>query len=300
MQLHASKCSPRQTNVHVQRQQPRKWHSARSASCSPLGTSSTSHAAHATGGSCPSVVLTREHGKNDKMLQELSKQDIQCIELPLIEHAHGPDRPQLPAAVASGAFDWITITSPEAANVLIEAWSQAGKPKLRVAAVGGGTADVLSQAGIAPEFVPSKALGKNMGGELPHVPGGSDRVLYPASCKASTDLQDSLQASGFQVDRMDTYDTRGVSSAPEDLLGKALAADIVTFGSPSAVKAWVSLAGLETAKDKVNVCIGSTSARACEAAGLSKVYFPEAPGIEGWVECVVQQCRSLQSSGVSS
>jgi hypothetical protein len=45
----------------------------------------------------PTVVLTREHGKNDKMMQELSKRDIPCIELPLIEHASGPDRCCVPA-----------------------------------------------------------------------------------------------------------------------------------------------------------------------------------------------------------
>ena len=46
--------------------------------------------------------------------------------------------------------------------------------------------------------------------ECPLFAGGTDRVLYPASCKASTDLQDSLAASGFQVHRMDTYDTVSV------------------------------------------------------------------------------------------
>jgi len=44
--------------------------------------------------------------------------------------------------------------------------------QIRVAAVGGGTAEILNQAGITPEFVPSKALGKDMGRELPHLPGG--------------------------------------------------------------------------------------------------------------------------------
>lgn len=48
--------------------------------------------AAASGTRSPTVVLTREHGKNDKMLQELSARDIPCIELPLIEHASGPDR----------------------------------------------------------------------------------------------------------------------------------------------------------------------------------------------------------------
>jgi uroporphyrinogen-III synthase len=52
-----------------------------------------------------------------------------------------------------------------------------------------------------------QALGKVMGAELPHVPGGSDIVLYPASVKASTDLQDSLAAAGFTVQRINTYNT---------------------------------------------------------------------------------------------
>lgn len=46
-----------------------------------------------------------------------------------------------------------------------------------------------------------------MGSELPHIPGGSDVVLYPASVKASTDLQDSLAAAGFKVSRINTYNT---------------------------------------------------------------------------------------------
>lgn len=38
------------------------------------------------------VVLTREAGKNDKMKQALALQGIEAVELPLIEHAPGPDR----------------------------------------------------------------------------------------------------------------------------------------------------------------------------------------------------------------
>lgn len=37
--------------------------------------------------------------------------------------------------------------------------------------------------------------------------GGSDKVLYPASTRASTNLQDSLASSGFQVTRIHTYNT---------------------------------------------------------------------------------------------
>ncbi|KAG2488513.1 hypothetical protein HYH03_013016 [Edaphochlamys debaryana] len=244
----------------------------------------------------PKVLLTREAGKNDKLKAALSKKGFNCIELPLIEHADGPDRSKLPELLrkAPGHYDWVAITSPEAASVFLEGWQAAGKPAVRVAAVGGGTADVLKQGGVTPEYVPSKALGKVMGAELPKPPGGTSRVLYPASVKASTDLQDSLAAAGFTVDRINTYNTTSVKSVPESALREALGADAVTYGSPSAVKAWVGLAGLEVANSKINACIGSTSAKACANAGINKhVYFPDAPGIEGWVEAVEQGCKDM-------
>lgn len=58
---------------------------------------------------------------------------------------------------------------------------------------------------------------------------------------------------------------RGVASAPEELLSQALTADIVTFGSPSAVKAWVALAGLEKASEKVRLGGTTLISAACNA-----------------------------------
>lgn len=127
-----------------------------------------------------------------------------------------------------------------------------------------------------------------MGAELPRVEGGTDVVLYPASARASGDLQESLEASGFSVNCIRTYDTVGVKSVDPAALEAALAADVVTFGSPSAVKAWAALVGEERARGTVSVCIGSTSARACEAVGVRRVLYPDAPGIDSWAETVLE------------
>ncbi|KAF8057131.1 hypothetical protein HT031_006140 [Scenedesmus sp. PABB004] len=251
----------------------------------------------AAGAGAPRVVVTREAGKNGKLVAALARHGVECVELPLICHAPGPDRDALPGLLQAGGFDWVACTSPESAAVFIEGWRAAGKPKVRVAVVGGGTGEVLEAAGVQPEFTATKALGKVMGSELPHVPGGSGVVLYPASVKASTDLQDSLAAAGFTVRRINTYNTVGVDagSVAPDLLAAALAADAVTFGSPSAVKAWVALVGLDAAAAKLSVCIGSTSARACDSAGLpaDRVVFPDAPGIDAWAGCVLSALRSI-------
>lgn len=65
-------------------------------------------------------------------------------------------------------------------------------------------------------------------------------------------------------------------------------------------RAWVALVGLEAAQRQMSVCIGSTSARACNTAGLTKVIYPDSPSIDSWVECVLQALQQLQKQPVSA
>ncbi len=75
------------------------------------------------------VVLTREAGKNAKLLAMLAARGVPAMELPLVETAPGPDREALPGALRSGGFDWAVITSPEAAAVFLEGWRSAERPQ---------------------------------------------------------------------------------------------------------------------------------------------------------------------------
>jgi uroporphyrinogen-III synthase len=51
-----------------------------------------------------SVVVTRERGKNGKLIKALETLGIQCVELPLIEHRTGPDLPKLVHILRGIAF----------------------------------------------------------------------------------------------------------------------------------------------------------------------------------------------------
>lgn len=113
------------------------------------------------------IVLTREKGKNGKLAAALQQRGLRAIELPLVETAPGPDRYNCLALTGSQAplsnctvllcasvhvlhkscllacrhllvshlndkqFDWIVVTSPEAANVFLQAWEQADKPQVQ-------------------------------------------------------------------------------------------------------------------------------------------------------------------------
>ncbi|PRW50790.1 Uroporphyrinogen-III chloroplastic isoform C [Chlorella sorokiniana] len=241
------------------------------------------------------VVLTREQGKNGKLRKVLEGRGIACLELPMVETTAGPDRDRLPQILAERAaeFDWVCITSPEAASVFLEGWNAAGRPAVRLAVVGEGTGKVFEAAAAdgvpQPQFVPSVANAEHFGPELPFVEGGSKRVLYPASNKASTELQSGLEKRGFEVLRLNTYDTVPVTRLDAAALEAAKQAAVVTVGSPSAIKAWVQIVGEEATQGMSIACIGSTSARAAEKLGLQCIKYPDAPGVDTWA-AVVEDC----------
>ncbi len=49
--------------------------------------------------------------------------------------------------------------------------------------------------------------------------------------------------------------------------------------------------GRVEAQKKASVCIGSTSAKVCSKLGLTRVSYPDAPGIDTWVGCVLEAIK---------
>jgi hypothetical protein len=70
-------------------------------------------------------------------------------------------------------------------------------------------------------------------------------------------VQEGLQARGFTVERLNTYNTVPVESLPAADLAAAKAACVVAFASPSAVKAWLACAGGQDVADVAIACIGA-------------------------------------------
>jgi len=241
------------------------------------------------------VVLTREKGKNDKLAAKLTALGLECVELPLIEHAAAADTARLPEVLAERVWDWVIVTSPEGAHVLLDGWEKAGKPELRMAVVGDATGAALG-GNLGISFIPSKAMGKVLAEELPIAAPG-EHVLYAGSALANNGMMDDLTARGFEVTRMSTYTTRMVEAVDAATLAKAVAADVVTFASPSTVKAWVKVATESAATRWPRAaCIGKTSAVACDAANIAPCFFPEQPGMDGWVASVLDALDAPASS----
>lgn len=250
----------------------------------------------------PRVALTREEGKNEPLRKALTEifsfievQELPCVRSITLEGAlELPDR--LVNLDASN-IEWIVLTSPEAAMVFINSWRTAGCPNLpQLAVVGKATGACLHAVGLDVAFEPTKATGRTLVKEFPSPEPhskGSVTVLYPASLKASNDVQQGLTKRGYSVERINTYSTEITHFSEEDLF---LAKDvhIVTFASPSAVKGWVQNVGVNP--DLAVACIGETSARASKEAGFTQVHYPDAPGLDGWVTAVCEAMKVFENS----
>ncbi|KAE9609386.1 hypothetical protein Lal_00019998 [Lupinus albus] len=266
-----------------------------SAAASATDYVSTSTSA-STSNLTPKVVVTRERGKNAKLIALLAKHDINCLELPLIDHTRGPDFDRLPSVLSDHAFDWIIITSPEAGSVFLEAWRAAGMPHVKIGVVGAGTASIFkevlqsSEQSLDVAFTPSKATGVTLAAELPKS-GNKSTVLYPASAKASHEIEEGLSSRGFEVTRMNTYTTVPVQYVDQIVLRQALAAPVVTVASPSAIRAWKNILSDSEWSNSI-ACIGETTATMARRLGFRNVYYPTQPGLEGWVESIIEALAS--------
>ena len=249
------------------------------------------------------IALTREEGKNEKLRaqleEQLADQKVDIVELPCIAHADGPDYDKLADMLQGQHWDYVTITSPEAARVLASAWSKDKvlNPPPTVAAVGKATEETLTKFGIPVNFCPSRALAKVFIQEIPTKASSPDTpttVLYPASVKAKDTLQNGLEERGFSVLRLNTYDTVTATWTQEQV-EKAKKTKIVCVASPSSIKGWIKNSRTGSTDNILAACIGETSAQACRELGFreEQIFYPEKPGIPGWVDAVQDALRSL-------
>ena len=240
------------------------------------------------------VALTREEGKNDKLRSELEKilGDTAVLEeLPCIAHADGDDFGQLGATLEEGEWDYVAVTSPEAARVLAQAW-KGEFSKTSIVAVGKATQVTLEKLGIVVDFCPSKATAATLVKELPPK-GDKTTLLYPASAKAASTLEEGLTSRGFEVVRLNTYDT--VTAIWDNAQAEsAKSVRVACFGSPSAVEGW--LLNTDNNNEVMAACIGETSAKACRGKDWpeDRIFYPEKPGISNWAASVKEALETIE------
>ena len=81
---------------------------------------------------------------------------IDLLELPCIEHADGPDFEKLGETLLSKRWDYVAVTSPEAARVVASAWDIVRDNPLPVVAVGKATEKTLKNLAFQSLLLPQR------------------------------------------------------------------------------------------------------------------------------------------------
>jgi uroporphyrinogen III methyltransferase / synthase len=234
------------------------------------------------------VLVTRPRDQAEALARALAARGARAVLFPTIEVRPVADLSRLDRAIDTlSTYDWITFPSPNAVDVVFDrllARRVPLPPRLRIAAVGPGTAQALEARGARVDFIPSEFLGQQLGRELTPVHG--QRVLLPRAARGREELAIELARRGASVDEVVVYDTLPASVDPRDLVELERGVDVATFTSPSTVENFFALLGARAVAvlgGASVACIGPVTASAARAMGLTVHLEPAEHSIPGLV-----------------
>jgi len=252
------------------------------------------------------VLVPRTKEQSGSTIARLEHHGAQAAVVPTISVEPPRTPQQLERAVkgmVTGRYEWVGFTSVNAVRAIREKFDEFGLDArsfagLRVAAVGGVTAQALRDWGIAPDLVPSgEQSARGLLEEWPDFDRDLDpinRVFLPRADIATDTLVAGLQEMGWEVDDVTAY--RTVRAAPpaapvRDAI-KNGSFDAVLFTSSSTVRNLVGIAG-KPHPSTVVACIGPATAKTAEEHGLRVDVLAPEPTAEALVDALADHGRSL-------
>jgi uroporphyrinogen III methyltransferase/synthase len=212
--------------------------------------------------------------------------------------------------MVTGRYEWVGFTSVNAVRAVREKFEEFGLDArafagLKVAAVGGVTAQALRTWGIEPDLVPSSE--QSARGLLDDWPPYDElldpinRVFLPRADIATDTLVAGLQQVGWEVDDVTAYRTVRAAppAAPIREAIKAGAYDAVVFTSSSTVRNLVGIAG-KPHPATVVACIGPATAKTAEEHGLRVDVLSPEPSAAALVEALAEYGASLRLAAMEA
>jgi len=233
------------------------------------------------------VLVTRPaRAEADKWTAALSAVGASVVYHPTIEVLPPPSWEPLDRALRQvGSYDWIIFTSRPAvlftASRMEGGCFPTGLARPRVAAVGTETARAIEEAGAQVDLLPSDQSQVGLIDAFRNLDPGA-RLLFPQALSGRDALTKALRGRGCQVDVVAAYQT-----VPLRPLPPPPAFDIATFGSPSALRAFVETHGTRALANKTVAVIGPTTAAEATRHGLSPVVAEE-PNIDALISAIVR------------
>ncbi len=195
-----------------------------------------------------------------------------------------------------GQYDWVVFTSGNGVTTFFDALKSLGKDarvfgSAKVAAIGGRTAERLSEFGIKADFVPGVFTSRELGKQLIGFTNlQNKKILLLRSKLASNELLEILAGAGAQVDNVAVYTAIAAKSDSAWLvegIGEG-AIDWLTFASPSSVDGFFEQIGSE-AVNSGNVrgaSIGPVTSERLKELGITVDVMAKEHTLDGLLDAI--------------
>ncbi len=146
-----------------------------------------------------------------------------------------------------------------------------------IIAVGKKTAEAIADFGFSADFIPGKFNSEEMIKSLASFEWKEKRVLIPVGNLSNDELADFVKSKGAFADKVVVYKTLPNDSIDDAIKAEIRSAkfDLIIFYSPSQVKHFVSIFGVDILKKKQIAVIGPTTKKTVEHYGLDVDIIPD-------------------------
>lgn len=254
------------------------------------------------------VLFTRSGPRAGDLAAKVAAHGGEPYELPVTEVEPAGDPGAIAEAcarLAAGELDWLVFASANAVEYFVrDARDYLGDLEpvrsARLAAVGRRTAAVLAEYGLRTDVVPEHGDAEALAAAVAAAAGSASRVLVPRAQEGRSELITALQAHVAEVVPLTVYRTVETGAADARIAAglaalRAGSIDVVLLFAPSQVHALLGLLAPHGAQLLARVpivgCIGKTTARALEIAGIDDLVVADVPD----ADCLLEQVALVVS-----
>ena len=247
--------------------------------------------------------MTRSKNSSAEIQSMLESRGAAVVCLPTIEVADPDSWTECDATIWKLAeYDSVCFTSKNAVEKLIQRIRLIRPQALNTLAtrnlfaIGEKTRSVLEASGFSVQPIPPKHSAEDLAHSFYGQNISGKHFLFPKSNIAHDSLPKELRSLGAVVDETVTYKT--VIPEPENLEHtRALLTngkiDVVTFFSPSSIRNFVEMMGIETLQHVLIAVIGQTTGEAAKDAGLDVNIIAKQQTTESMVQGIAEHFGNL-------
>ncbi|WP_082233690.1 uroporphyrinogen-III synthase [Halobacillus massiliensis] len=235
------------------------------------------------------ILVTRAHPQGEGFVLKLKGLGAEPLHIPLIKFQRCWTDKTEDILTNLHDYSWVFITSFNGVKFFFE-WLEEFKVQLpsclKWAAVGSKTEKALHEYDVQASFVPESYHAQAMQAEFLSKNRNPGKVLFVRGNLSKNVLPEAFSHQGIPFDSLTVYDTLLVKEVKN--LGEMLPEmDALTFTSPSTVKAFIEAVDVKSARYVPCFCIGSSTAKAAEAAGFQSIYVPHEFTVDGMIEIII-------------